>query len=122
MPSDLSYDKLDTQAHDIGGKYLWQHCPQPIEEEFEEPLISIADRHVVLQSDVPHTEQTAGKQRDNYRDHRALRVIGIMDVYATPRCLIRRVKEGIEAVKYRLQFLKSATFLKLRLYLVDFSF
>ena len=109
--NEKEIEKIKRKLHEI-----------EIEEEFEEPLISIADRHVVLQSDVPHTEQTAGKQRDNYRDHRALRVIGIMDVYATPRCLIRRVKEGIEAVKYRLQFLKSATFLKLRLYLVDFSF
>ncbi len=45
-------------------------------------MVQLSDSPVVLESDVPHSEQTAGEKRHDHCDHCAFRVVAVVYVHA----------------------------------------
>ncbi len=83
-------------------------------------MVGVADGKRMLKPDVPHAEKTAGEKGYHHHDHRALRVVAIMDMHAGAGGLVGGEKECVEPVEHGVKFLKLAPFLELWFHTVDF--
>ena len=122
MSANLRDDKFDTETYDVGGQYHRQYGEESVEKETEEIAARVAYGHKMLQTDVPHSEQTAGQQRYHYRDHRALGIVAVVDVYSRLRRLVGCEQEGIEAVEYGMKLAQLPSLFEIGLDLVDLFF
>ena len=82
MTSKLRYYKFYSQSYDICCENLWQNGEESIKKQFKETMVQLSDSPLVLESDVPHSEQTAGEKRHDHCDHCAFRVVAVVYVHA----------------------------------------
>ena len=81
MTSKLRYYKFYSQSYDICCENLWQNGEESI-KTVQRNYGQLSDSSVVLESDVPHSEQTAGEKRHDHCDHCAFRVVAVVYVHA----------------------------------------
>lgn len=122
MSAHLRDYEFYSESNYICGKNLWQYGKKSVKEKSEKFSVRIADRHEVLKSYIPHSEEAAGEKRYHYGDHGSLRIVAVVYVYSRARSLVRSEKECVEAVENRMKLAQFSPFLKVRLDFVDISF
>ena len=117
----LCHGELDAKTDDIADDDLGQHGQKAVEEHAPEcGILQLTCGKGILIAHIVHAEEQRRNKRYDDERHDALAVDGIVDVCAdTARRGVGHEGKRLEAIIKRTEGMQLATFLEVRLYLVE---
>ena len=116
MLANLRRSELYAQANDVCRDYLRQYGQKSIEKRLPKRWISKAHRQIPLITDIVHSKQKSGNERNDNDYHRTLRIVAVVDMHTRAGRGIRSEQERFKTVIYRLERMQLSVGHKIRLY------